>query len=176
MTENEDELLVVGRTNGAYGVHGSVRVVPFEGGEVLAVAKRWFIRNIRGEVTEVKVKTVKMHGTVLLAKFEGIDVKEEADALRGQICVLREDFPETDDGEYWAVDVIGCTVVNKEGVTLGKVTDVGSNGVQDIFKVEGGPKIDGKDPVYLIPDVESYVLDIDLDSETVTVDWQPEWI
>lgn len=176
MTENVDELLVVGRTNGAYGVHGSVRIVPFEDGEVLAVAKRWFIQSIRGEVTEVKVKNVKVHGTVLLAKFEGIDTKEDADALRGRICVTRDDFPETDEGEFWAVDVIGCRVVNKEGVELGKVTDIGSNTVQDIFKVEGGPKIDGKDPIYLIPDVESYVLDIDLESQTVTVDWQPEWV
>ncbi len=177
MTENkEDDLLVVGRTNGAYGVRGSVRVIPFEGGEVLATARHWFIRSIRGDVKEVAVKNIKMHGTVLLAQFEGVDTKEAADALRGHICVTREDFPEPEEGEFWAVDVIGCRVVNKEGVYLGNVTDVGTNTVQDIFKVEGGPKIDGKDAVYLIPDVESYVLEIDLETETVTVDWQPEWI
>ena len=170
-----DNLLEVGRTNGAYGVHGSVRIVPFEDGEVLANTKRWFVRNVAGRITEVRVKSLKVHGTLLLAKFEGIDTKEEADQLRGRICVTREDFPETEEGEYCAVDVIGCTVVNREGVTLGKITDIGTNTVQDIFKVEGEKTENGSAPVYLIPDVEAYVLDIDTEAGIVTVDWDPSW-
>lgn len=172
----DTELLEVGRTDGAYGVRGSVRVVPFEGGEVLAVAKRWFIKPLRGEVKEVTVKSVRVHGTRLLADIEGICSKEEADALRGRICVLREDFPEAEDDEHWAVDVIGCKVVNQDGVELGEVTDIGDNTVQDILKVEHGPKIDGHNPIYLIPIVEAYIVEIDTDKRLVTVDWQPEWL
>ena len=90
--------------------------------------------------------------------------------------MLRADFPDPGEDEFWAADVIGCRVVNREGVELGRVTEIGSNTVQDIFKVEGGPRVDGRDPVYLIPDVEAYILDIDVDSGVVTVDWQPDWI
>ncbi len=173
---NPDELLTVGRTNGAYGVRGSIRVVPFEGGEVLANTKRWFLTSVRGETTELTVKSLKVHGNVLLAEVEGCDSKEKADALRGRISVRREDFPELEGDEHWAADVIGCRVVNRQGIELGRVTDIGSNTVQDIFKVEGGPKVNGRDAVYLIPDVEAYVLDIDVEAGVVEVDWQPEWI
>ncbi len=173
---NPDELLCVGRTNGAYGVRGSIRVVPFEGGEVLAQTRRWFLTPLRGETVPLEVTSIKVHGNVLLATVAGCDSKEKADALRGRISVLRADFPDPGEDEFWAADVIGCRVVNREGVELGRVTEIGSNTVQDIFKVEGGPRVDGRDPVYLIPDVEAYILDIDVDSGVVTVDWQPDWI
>ena len=71
--------------------------------------------------------------------------------------------------------MIGLPVVNQDGIELGRVTEIGTNTVQDIFKVEGGPKIDGKDPVYLIPDVDQYVLEVDLDEGVVRVDWDPAW-
>ena len=56
------------------------------------------------------------------------------------------------------------------------MTEIGTNTVQDIFKVEGGPKVNGKDAVYLIPDVEQYVLEVDLDEGVVRVDWDPSWV
>ena len=171
-----DELLCVGRTNGAYGVRGSIRIVPFEGGEVLAATKRWFLTPLRGEPRELKVTSLKVHGNMLLATVEGCDSKEKADALRGRISVLRSDFPDPGEDEYWAADVIGCRVVNKNGCELGRVTDIGSNTVQDIFKVEGGPKVNGADPIYLIPDVPDYILKIDVEAGVVTVDWEPDWL
>ncbi len=171
-----DHLLCVGRTNGAYGVRGSIRVVPFEGGEVLAHARRWFLTPLNGETIELNVTSVKVHGTQLLATVEGCDSKEKADRLRGRISVRREDFPELAEDEFWAADVVGCRVVNQQGVELGRITDIGSNTVQDIFKVEGGPQVNGRDAVYLIPDVEEYILEINVEEGVVTVDWQPDWL
>ena len=40
---SDNKILTVGRTNGAYGVRGWVRVVPFEEPEILAATKRWFL-------------------------------------------------------------------------------------------------------------------------------------
>jgi 16S rRNA processing protein rimM len=175
MTDKQD-ILTVGRTNGAYGVRGWVRVIAFEEPEILAATNRWFLTDIRGGVRELTVLELKPHGNMLIARIEGVDQKEAADALRGRIGVLREDFPEAGEGEVWAADVIGLPVVNRDGVTLGRVTEIGTNTVQDIFKVEGGEKVNGVDPVYLIPDVEQYVLDVDLDEGVVLVDWDPSWI
>lgn len=172
----EKDILTVGRTNGAYGVRGWVRVVAFEQPEILLAVKRWFLVDIHGGSRELAVSEIKPHGRMLIARIEGVLNKEDADALRGRIGVLREDFPEAGEGEVWAADVIGLPVVNRDGVELGRVTEIGTNTVQDIFKVEGGAKIDGRDPVYLIPDVEQYVLDIDLEEGVVRVDWDPSWV
>ena len=78
-----DELLCVGRTNGAYGVRGSIRIVPFEGGEVLAETKRWFLTPLRGEPRELKVTSLKVHGNMLLATVEGCEIDAEIE-LRQQ--------------------------------------------------------------------------------------------
>lgn len=174
MADN-DNILSVGRTNGAYGVRGWVRVIPFDDPELLAASDRWFLTDIRGNRRELHVLELKVHGLMLIARLEGVMNKEEADALRGHIGLLREDYPEAGEGEVWAADVIGLPVVNQDGIELGRVTEIGTNTVQDIFKVEGGPKIDGKDPVYLIPDVDQYVLEVDLDEGVVRVDWDPAW-
>ena len=162
---SDNKILTVGRTNGAYGVRGWVRVVPFEEPEILAATKRWFLTDIRGNTKTLEVEELKVHGQMLIARITGVLNKEDADALRGRIGVLREDFPEAGEG-----------VVNQQGVELGRVTEIGTNTVQDIFKVEGGPKVNGKDAVYLIPDVEQYVLEVDLDEGVVRVDWDPSWI
>lgn len=174
MSDN-NTILTVGRTNGAYGVRGWVRVLAFEEPDILAATRRWFLTDIHGNRRELDVQELKPHGQMLIARIQGVDSKEQADALRGHIGVLREDFPPTEDGEVWAADVIGLPVINQDGVELGRVTEIGSNTVQDIFKVEGGPKVDGKDAVYLIPDVEQYVLQIDLQEGVVRVDWDPSW-
>lgn len=173
---SDNKILTVGRTNGAYGVRGWVRVVPFEEPEILVATKRWFLTDIRGNTKTLEVEELKVHGQMLIARIAGILNKEDADALRGHIGVLREDFPEAGEGEVWAADVIGLPVVNQQGIELGRVTEIGTNTVQDIFKVEGGPKVNGKDAVYLIPDVEQYVLEVDLEEGVVRVDWDPSWI
>lgn len=173
----ESNLIAVARTNGAYGVRGWIRIVPFENGEVLAETKRWAFTPLNTKTTrDLTVLEIKIHGMQLMARIEGVDSKEAADALRGTISVSREDFPELEDGEHWAADVLGCRVVNEQGVELGRLTEIGNNGVQDIFKVEGGPLVNGKTPVYLIPDVEQYVLEIDDEEKVITVDWQPDWL
>lgn len=175
MTESSNALVELGRAGGAYGVRGWVRVYPFETGEVLEAVRRWVLIKPTGEKIPVKVTGFRAHGTAFIAKWEGCDSKEAADQLRGTLAVAREDFPEAEEGEYWAVDLIGCEVVNRDGAVLGSIVEIGSNGVQDLFAVSW-QKPDGKRGTFLIPNVSDvYILEIDTDAKRVTVDWDPEW-
>ncbi|MCF0253927.1 MAG: 16S rRNA processing protein RimM [Duodenibacillus sp.] len=171
----EDDWVEVGRTGGAWGVRGWLHAVPWETGLALESAGTWRIRLPSGEAREYAVEGFKVHGNGPVAKLAGIDDKEAADALRGRIEVRRCDFPELGEGENWAVDLIGCRVVNLQGVALGTVEDLGDNGVQDILKVVRTAG-DGGEALYLIPVVEAYVTDIDLGAGIITVDWQPDWV
>ena len=174
MTEQQ-ELLPIARTGGAYGVRGWVRIVPFERGEPLFATKTWHFIAMNGAQRILSVQELKEHGTQLIAKFEGIDSKEDADRLRGRIALLREDFPELEeDDEHWAVDIIGCRVVNLEGEELGVVADISDNSVQDILVVRGKR---GNEPLeYLIPVVEQYVEEIDTEGRVIRVDWHSDWL
>ena len=91
------------------------------------------------------------------------------------MSVARADFPDAGDDAVWAVDLIGCRVVNGERAELGTVSSIGSNGAQDLLVInwEAAP---GKTQQFMIPLVKDvYLLAIDTEARTVTVDWQPEW-
>ncbi len=174
MTEPQ-ELLPIARTGGAYGVRGWVRIVPFEEGEPLFSTKTWHFVAMNGEQRILQLKELKVHASQLIAKFEGIDNKEDADRLRGRIALRREDFPELeDDDEHWAVDIIGCRVVNRAGEELGLVQDISDNGVQDILLVQRQTEQGACQ--YLIPVVEQYVEQIDTAERVIRVDWQLDWV
>jgi len=172
---DQQELLPIARTGGAYGVRGWVRIIPFEEGEPLFATKTWHFIAMNGAQRILSVHELKEHGTQLIAKFDGIDSKEDADRLRGRIALLREDFPELEEeDEHWAVDIIGCGVINLEGEELGVVADISDNSVQDILVVRGTK---GDAAVeYLIPVVEQYVEEIDTEGQVIRVDWHSDWL
>ena len=170
-----DELVELGRTAGAYGFRGWVRVIPHESGEVLQKVKTWVLTDLKGTKTVLKIEAFRRHGDGFIAKWEGCENKEAADSARGRVSVAREDFPDAGDDAVWAVDLIGCRVLNTEGTELGTVTSIGSNGAQDLLVIdyEVAP---GKTQQFMIPLVKDvYLLAIDTDARTVTVDWQADW-
>ena len=173
-TEKNDELVELGRTGGAYGFKGWVRVVPHESGEVLESVRRWQLIDAAGRVTPVRVKGLRRHGGGLIAKWDGCESKEDADALRVKIGVWRSDFPQPGENAVWAVDLIGCTALNREGVNLGTILSIGTNGAQDLFEIEY--VADGAVRRFFIPNVKDvYVLEMKPEEKRVVFDWSPEW-
>lgn len=171
----DDDLIELGRTAGAYGFRGWVRIVPFESGEVLEAVRDWVLIDKLGGRTNVVVKGFRRHGEGFLAKWDGCDSKEAADALRVKVGVPRSAFPDAGENAVWAIDLVGCRVVNREGEDLGVVADIGTNGAQDLLMVDYEGK-DGKTARFMIPNVKDvYVLDIDVDQKRVSVDWPADW-
>ena len=114
-----DDLVELGRTAGAYGFRGWVRIVPLESGEVLQKARTWVLTDLKGVRTTLSIEAFRRHGDGFIAKWAGCETKEAADAARGRVSVSRADFPDAGKDAVWAVDLVGCKVVNKEGTALG---------------------------------------------------------
>ena len=170
MNQISQEWIEVAKVAGAFGVRGLVRVVPLAEGASLKNGIPWLLKEAAGTPKMLRAESIARHGDIFLVRFNEIHTKEEADACRGILCVRREDFPQTQKGEHWAVDLIDFDVINKEGRTLGTLKSFASNGVQDILVVVGSS---GK--THLIPMVKSYVLAIDEQKRTITVDWHEDW-
>lgn len=170
-----DDLVELGRSGGAYGFRGWVRIVPFESGEVLEKVRAWTLIDQLGRQTPVVVKGLRRHGTGFIAKWDGCDTKEAADALRVRVAVARADFPDAGEDAVWAIDLVGCEVVNLEGAALGTLVDIGTNGAQDLLIVEYQAD-DGKTKRFMVPNVKDvYVREIDVDAKRVVIDWSLEW-
>ena len=155
----------MGRVADSYGVRGWVKVAP-EGGvaETLAAAKEWWIGAHAHKVGEAKV-----HGATVVARLSGVATREEARALRGQtVSVRRDSLPDPEKGTYYLADLVGLEVVNGRGVKLGTVKRFYSNGPQDVMEVSG-------DRDRLIPWVAEKVLEVDLNTKIIQVDWEADW-
>ena len=113
----------------------------------------------------MELEKAKLHGAGIVAKIQGIDTPEDAAALRGAVALYRKDFPEAQETEYYWVDV-----VNKEGQSIGRVKGMIDNGVHDILNVK---RADGKE--VLIPFVEDYLAEVNVETKKIIVDWDPSW-
>ena len=128
-------------------------VAPYADGAVLLQQRSWWLQDASGP-RALELAGVRRHADQLLAKWNGCDNPESADALRGaEVAVARSAFPPPGDNEYYLADLVGARVVNRAGDELGRVQGLRSNGVQQLLEVaveQGGDAL-------LIPLVEGYI-------------------
>jgi 16S rRNA processing protein RimM len=157
-----ETLIELGRVAGAWGVRGWVKVACEP--ERLAALQRWWIGG-----AERRVEKTKAHSGTLLAKLEGVETREQALALKGEtVAVPREALPEPGEGHYYWGDLAGLEVVNAQGMVLGVVKGMFSNGAQDVMELSG-------DRTRLLPWVPAVVKKVDLPGRQIEVEWGAEW-
>ncbi len=180
-----EDAIEVGRILDAWGVKGWVKILPHSASsEALFSSGRWFLQppeakhrpgfNAFSGTVVLPVSESKVHSGSVVAKFEGIDDRTPAEALRGaRIFMPRSSFPKAGKDEYYWVDLLGLNVVNREGVALGCVRDLMATGPNSVLCVE---YIDGEQTLErMIPFVAAYVDGVDIPAGTITVDWQPDY-
>lgn len=179
------DLVELGAVRGAYGLNGWVRIAPRADGEVLLQSSLWWLlhgnsggsaHNVaQSPVGVVKVVRSKRHAGNIVAKWEGCEGKDSADAFKGMLVgVSRAAFGPLGPGEYYWHDLIGARVVNRAGEDLGRIAALGEHGQGQWFEVVSG-KVRR-----LIPLVDQYVDAVDLDAGVgqiglVRVDWAGDW-
>ena len=170
MKTEVESLVVMGRIVAPYGVQGWVKVVPStEAIENLLSYKTWQIGK-EGDWRKIKLKSGKVHNDVLLIKLESINDRDAAFACKGlQVAVLRSELPDLNEENevYWS-DLIGLAVKNKQDVDFGKVTDVFETGANDVLVVEGEKE-------RLIPFAEQTVIEVNVEQQTMLVDWDEDY-
>jgi len=153
-------LIEFGRVAGSYGVRGWVKVVVDEP-EVLARQPRWWLEGAEHVVAETRI-----HSGKLLARLGGIDSPEQARACKGKAVSIPR--PAAGAGRYYWSDLIGLEVVNEQGVVLGVVKRMSSNGAHDVMEVAG-------EKTRLLPFVPVYVRQVDLQKKRIEVEWEADW-
>jgi len=159
----------MGRIAAPFGIKGWIKVQPYseDPGTLMDFAS-W--RLGRGEQqAHYSVEAVQDHGKALVAKLAGIDDRDAAYALRGQeISVAKRDLPPPEENEFYWSDLIGLTVVNREGAELGMVDSLMEGGANDLLVVKGARE-------HLIPFVAAFVGKVDLAGGTIEVDWGEDY-
>jgi 16S rRNA processing protein RimM len=161
----------VGRVIGAWGIKGWFKVLPFAADpQALFSTKRWYLRPPEGPGLAppplLRVTHSREHGGMVVAGAQEVVDRQAAEALKGaRVFVARSSFPTAGSDEYYWVDLIGCAVVNREGVALGSVVDLIDTGAHSVLRVGQG------EDERLIPFVAAYIDDVDLAGRRISVDW-----
>lgn len=101
-----------------------------------------------------------------LLMFNEINSKEAIAELRGKdLFAARGDLTPLGEGEWFADDLIGLAVVDRDGRELGKVTRLNNLPSADVLEVAGN---DGEQ--LLVPMIRDAVLSIEPSGAGVTVD------
>ncbi|GDY27774.1 ribosome maturation factor RimM [Agarivorans sp. Toyoura001] len=174
---NTEQPIVVGRLGAVYGIKGWLKVNSFtDDSEAVFNYQPWLIGR-SGEYTSIEVTEWRRHSKSFIVKLAGFDVREQAQSLTGMdIAALPQDLPELAEDEYYWRDLIGMQVVNRSGYNLGQVTDLMETGSNDVLVVKANLKDAFGKKERLIPFVESQIIDnVDRESQTITVDWDPSF-
>jgi len=160
LKSSSNERIDVGFVLRAHGVRGVVRV---RGAAALGGADAIWLDGER-----FAVRHASRDKDEWLMTLEGVATREAAEALRGrQVALPRDAVPVADD-ELLVADLVGCTVVDVAGTTLGEVTGSFDSGAHEVLEVRAA---DGRE--FMLPLVDAFVRDVDLDAKMIVCDPPP---
>jgi 16S rRNA processing protein RimM len=160
-----DDLITVGKITGHYGVRGWLKVYSYtQPMENIANYSQWYVGN--ETINGIKAKR---HGKTMIAYFKGIDSREKSQKYIGlEIAISSGELEPLPDGQYYWKQLIGLAVNNLEGEKLGEVKSMFETGANDVLVLKTA---EGDE--HLIPYIlGGTIVQIDLVSQTITVDWQ----
>lgn len=133
MSEN---LILVGRVAGAFGVKGEVRITTFTADPMGLAAYGPLLR--KDGSPGLTLTALRPAKAGVIARSPQIATPEEADRLRGlELFVPRDALPPPDDeDEFYLTDLVGLTAVDPQGLVLGKVLSVENYGAGDLIEVK----------------------------------------
>ena len=149
------EFIEAGEIVNVHGLRGEVKVLCWlDDPEMLCEFDRCRIGGKAFEMEQVRVQK-----TCNLVKLQGIDTVEEAQKLRGKTVELyREDI---DEEVIFAAELVGMEVFAGEE-KIGKIVEVLTYPGNSVYEVKGQYE-------YMIPAVSQFILDTDMEANTMQV-------
>ncbi len=167
MDSSPSHPVIVGQVAGVFGIKGWLKIrSETEPLTNILQYSPWYLK-INQQWRRFEVHTGQTHGKGLIAQLKGCTDRNQAEELvRAEIAIEAEQLPVLAENEFYWSDLIGLTVLNQQGQTLGTVSTMLPTGANDVLVVQGqGQEV-------LIPYVlDYYVLEIDLEQKTMLVDW-----
>lgn len=163
------ELVRIGRIAGMHGVRGALKCRPDNpDSDSLETLSRITIE-IRGERREYELRSTARAGRGMLKiELAGISDATAAEALKGGIVMVpHSSLPPTAPGEFYYFQAIGCDVFLTDGTALGTITEVFSNGANDVLVVRKDEQ------EILVPVIEDVVKTLDLEARRVVIEAVP---
>ena len=144
----------------AHGIKGEVVIVTHDpDSDTLGRVKTIFVAGTPRTIVQAR----DTHRGWLIA-LEGVVTRNDAEALKGKPVEVPREELELDEDDVLLSDLVGCRVVRLDGSLWGEVAEVQAGEMQDLLVVHHG------EIERLLPLVDVFVTNIDLDARVITVD------
>ena len=113
----------------------------------------------------MEIVSFRRHKGCLLIAFKDLLNINLVERYKG--CVLSidaEDLSELDEDEAYFFQLVGCQVVDEKGEQLGEVCEIIETAAHDTLRVKMSSQKD-----LLIPYVDAFILEVDLDEKRIVV-------
>jgi 16S rRNA processing protein RimM len=144
----------------AHGIRGEVVIVTHDpDSEILADVETIYVAG-----TPYKITGVRDTQRGWLIQLDGVATRTDAEILRGKAVEVDRSELDLDPDDVVLDDLVGCAVVLPDGRPWGTIFAIDAGTIQDRLVIHDG------DVERLLPLVDEFVTNIDLDAGKVTVD------
>ena len=157
----------VGVIASTHGLSGEVNVFPTtEDPSRFKKLKEVTLHTNRGEELELHVQSARFFKKFVIVKFKEFNNINEVEKFRGcELTIARKDALKLEPGEFYCADLIGLDIVDEDGNTLGKVSDIIQTGANDVYEMTSENR---EDKVY-IPAIKDCVKEINIEKGQIII-------
>jgi 16S rRNA processing protein RimM len=171
LQNKDDAKLIIGKIGRRFGVSGYVHLHSFtEPADNIMNYRNLFIHKdgqwLRLAVEKIRLKKNNTFVCKFESIFESINDMDQAISLNHcDVAINPSELPDLPNGEFYWKDLIGLQATNSSKEPLGEIIEVMRTGANDVLRIRQGKKI------ILVPYIESFIKDIDLNKGTIEIVW-----
>ena len=159
-----EDLLKVGVITTTHGIRGEVKVYPTTDADRF-LDLEYVLLDTGREKRKLEIENVKYFKNLVILKFRGIDNINDIEMYKKrELWIPREEGQELGEDEYYIADLLGMNVVLEDGTEFGTLKDVMETGANDVYIINS--KEHGE---VLLPAIKECILNVDLESNTMTI-------
>ena len=168
--DNSSSIIVIGRLGRVHGLQGWLNVISYT--QVVDAIQHYLPWQIQwqGQWQDLAIEGIQCREQQILVRFVNYQQREQAQLLTNSaIGITRSQLPALAPEEYYWTDLLGMTVINRDGQHLGIVRDFYETGANDVLIVKGEKE-------YWIPYLPpTTIKNIDINQRIILVDWDSDF-
>jgi 16S rRNA processing protein RimM len=150
--------VLVGEIGRPQGLQGEVRIRSFTA-DPAAIAEYGPLEDESG-TRRFEIESLRLTPKALSARLKGVTSRDEAEAITGsKLYVPRSRLPAREEDEWYHTDLIGLSVMDREGVAIGSVVAVHNFGAGDLLEI----RLAGGGATVLMPFTRDTVPEVDVE-------------
>ena len=164
MAETKPDRILLGRIAGAHGIRGEVLIKTFTAAPE-NIGAYGPLSDESGART-FKVKSARATPKGVVARLQGIDDRNGAEALKGvALYIERDRLPAAAEDEFYHADLVGLAAVSPGGKPVGEIVAVQNYGAGDLLEI----RLAGSSKTEFVPFTDEVVPEIDIAARRVVV-------